>query len=128
MRWPIRRQIMFPLLAVAIVGLSAVGVINAVLVERRTCDQVEQQLRQVVRVLSSSSFPLTNSVLQQMRDLSGAEFVLVDDSGEAAASTLPGTTAASRTEGCFADSGRAIGAVGGSGRTVVLSYAGEAAD
>ena len=66
MRWPIRNQIMFPLLAVAIVSLTAVAAINAVLAERRTCTRVEQQLRQVIGVLTTSSFPLTNSVLRQM--------------------------------------------------------------
>ncbi|MCC7476021.1 MAG: HAMP domain-containing protein [Pirellulales bacterium] len=92
MRWTIRRQIMFPLLAVAMVGLVAVGVVNAVLVERRISDQVEQRLRQVVEVLSSSSFPLTNVVLRQMRDLASAEFVLVNESGAVAASTLDSAT------------------------------------
>src|SRR6187455_509115 len=90
MRWPIRNQIMLPLVAAAIVSLTAVGVINAVLAERRTCAQVEQQLRQVVGVLTTSSFPLTNMVLRQMRDLSSAEFVLVDAGGQIAASTLNG--------------------------------------
>ena len=89
MRWPIRNQIMFPLLAVAIVSLTSVGAINAVLTERRTCAHVEQQLRQVIGVLTTSSFPLTNSVLRQMRDLSSAEFVLVDSTGDVGASTLP---------------------------------------
>src|SRR4051794_7447934 len=89
MRWPIRNQIMFPLLAVAMVSLSAVGVINAVLTERRTCDYVEQQLRQVIGVLSTTTFPLTNTVLRQMRDLSNAEFQLVDSTGVVVASTLP---------------------------------------
>jgi signal transduction histidine kinase len=93
MRWPIRNQIMLPLLAAAVVSLTAVGVINAVLAERRTCAHVEQQLRQVISVLTTSSFPLTNSVLRQMRDLSDAEFVLVDASGGAVASTLPTSTA-----------------------------------
>ena len=91
MRWPIRNQIMFPLLAVAILSLGAVGIINAVLTERRTCAQVEQQLRQVIGVLSTSTFPLTNSVLRQMRELSSAEFVLVDPSETVVASTLPET-------------------------------------
>ncbi len=91
MRWPIRNQIMFPLLAVAILSLGAVGVINAVLTERRTCAQVERRLRQVIGVLSTSTFPLTNSVLRQMRDLSSAEFVLADPSETVVASTLPET-------------------------------------
>ena len=88
MRWPIRNQIMFPLLAAAVVSLTAVGVINAVLAERRTGARVEQQLRQVVSVLTTSSFPLTNSVLRQMRDLSEADFVLVDSAGNVVASTI----------------------------------------
>ncbi|HEY2250258.1 MAG TPA: HAMP domain-containing protein, partial [Planctomycetaceae bacterium] len=88
MRWPIRNQIMLPLLAVAIVSLSTVGVVNAVLTERRTREHVEQQLRQVIGVLTTSTFPLTNAVLRQMRDLSSAEFVLVDPSGRTLASTL----------------------------------------
>jgi signal transduction histidine kinase len=88
MRWPIRNQIMLPVVAAAIVSLSAVGVINAVLAERRTSDHVEQQLRQVIRVLTTSSFPLTNTVLRQMRDLSSAEFVLADAAGGITASTL----------------------------------------
>lgn len=89
MRWPIRNQIMFPLLAVAIVSLTSVGAINAVLTERRTSAYVEQQLRQVIGVLTTSSFPLTSSVLRQMRDLSSAEFVLADSSGDVVESTLP---------------------------------------
>ena len=89
MRWPIRNQIMFPLLAAAIVSLTTVGAINAVLTERRTRDHVEQQLRQVIGVLSTSTFPLTNSVLRQMRALSSAEFVLADPAGDVVASTLP---------------------------------------
>jgi len=88
MRWPIRNQIMLPLVAAAIVSLTAVGVINAVLAERRTCAQVEQQLRQVVGVLTTSSFPLTNMVLRQMRDLSSADYVLLDEAGDTTASTL----------------------------------------
>lgn len=90
MRWSIRNQIMFPLLAVAIVSLTTVGAINAVLTEHRTRDQVEVQLRQVIGVLSTSSFPLTNTVLRQMRELSGAEFALADPAGAITATSLPG--------------------------------------
>jgi signal transduction histidine kinase len=105
MRWPIRNQIMLPLLSVAILGLVALGTINGMLAGRRTCAQVEQQLRHVVGVLKSSSFPLTNRVLRQMRELSSADFVLVEASGVVLASTLsnaeplPLDVAASQTDG-----------------------------
>lgn len=88
MRWPIRYQILLPLLAVAVVSLTAVGAINTVLTERRTREHVEQQLQQVIGVLTSSSFPLTNSVLRQMHELSDAEYVMTDTSGAEIASTL----------------------------------------
>ncbi len=90
MRWPIRNQILLPLLAVAIVSLTAVGAINTVLTERRTQEHVERQLRQVIGVLTTSSFPLTNSVLRQMRELSSADYVLNDRAGNVVASTLVG--------------------------------------
>lgn len=88
MRWSIRNQIMLPLLAVAILSLIAVGIVNAILTERRTREHVEMQLRQVINVLSASTFPLTNTVLKQMGDLSSADFVLVDGDGVVVASTL----------------------------------------
>lgn len=88
MRWPLRRQIMLPLLAVAIVSLTAVGAINARLAERQTRDRIERQLRGVVAVLSASNFPLTDAVLRQMRELSSAELMLTDDAGEPLASSF----------------------------------------
>jgi signal transduction histidine kinase len=88
MRWPIRNQILLPLLAVGIVSLTAVGAINTVLTEQRTREHVEQQLRQVIGVLTTSSFPLTNTVLRQMRELSSAEYVLTGADGSTTATTL----------------------------------------
>jgi signal transduction histidine kinase len=80
---------MLPLLLVAIGSLAAVGAMNAFLVERQTCEQIERQLRGVIGVSSASNFPLTDGVLRQMRDLSSAEFVLTDLSGVKIASSLP---------------------------------------
>jgi signal transduction histidine kinase len=88
MRWPLRRQILLPLLAVAVASLGAVGAINAWLAERQTSQRIEQQLRGVVAVLSTSNFPLSDGVLGQMRDLSGAEFVLSDEAAVPQASSL----------------------------------------
>jgi signal transduction histidine kinase len=77
-----------PVLAVAIPILTTVGVINTFLTGQRTRAHVEQQLRQVIGVLTTSSFPLTNSVLRQMRELSSADYVLNDPNGSVVASTL----------------------------------------
>jgi signal transduction histidine kinase len=80
---------MFPLLAVAVCSLAAVGAINAVITEWRISGHIERQIRGVVGVLTTARFPLTDSVLRQMRDLSGADFVVRDSAGTTTASTLP---------------------------------------
>lgn len=104
MRWPLRNQIFLPLLAVSVVSLAAVGAINAQLADRQTRDRIERQLQGVVGVLASSNFPLTDAVLRQMRDLSQAEFALVNPNGQVVASSfahhpegLPGGEAVART-------------------------------
>jgi signal transduction histidine kinase len=81
MRWPLRHQIMLPLVVVALASLLAVGVINAWLAARHTRERIEAQLQGTVRVLATSSFPLSDAVLRQMRGLSSAEFVVTDQRG-----------------------------------------------
>ena len=81
MRFPIRSQLMAPLLAVAVASLAAVAVISATLTTSQTTRRVEHQLRGVLRVLAASSYPLTDGVLKQMAGLAGAEFILADDAG-----------------------------------------------
>jgi signal transduction histidine kinase len=88
MRWPIRNQIMYPLLGVALCSLGTVAAINAWLTANRISQQIEGQIRGVIGVLTTSSFPLTDSVLRQMRDLTGAEFVLHGPAGTTTATTL----------------------------------------
>ncbi|TWT89852.1 Sensor protein ZraS [Pseudobythopirellula maris] len=89
-RLPIRNQFLFPLVAVAVASLAAVAVVNAWLATSRTRDRVEHQLRGVAAVLDASRFPLTDAVLRQMRGLSGAEYLLLDESGNRVASSGEG--------------------------------------
>lgn len=70
MRWPLRNQIMWPLLAVAIASLVAVAAINARLAADHTRRRIERQLQGVVGVLTASNFPLTDPVLRKMHNLS----------------------------------------------------------
>lgn len=79
---------MLPVLAVALASLATLGAYNIYLAERQTSDRIEKQLRGVVAVLSSTNFPLTDRVLDQMRALSSAEFVVTDASGEPQASSV----------------------------------------
>ncbi len=88
MRWPLRNQIMLPMLGVMLGALVGVSVLNAYLSGHRAKQHIERQLQEVTRTLSESTFPLTDAVLRQMRGLSGAEFVVVDDFARVIASTV----------------------------------------
>lgn len=83
MRFPIRYQFLLPIAAVATVSLLAIGMVNHRLATVRTRDQVEDRMRSVVEALTQRSYPLTESVLKQMRGLANAEFVLADADGNA---------------------------------------------
>ena len=89
MRWPIRNQILVPF---AILQALAVGVISLsaswIAADRAVSESIAR-LDQVVATLSSSKFPVHRSVLEQMKGLSGADFVASSDVGTITASTLP---------------------------------------
>ncbi|NOY43156.1 MAG: HAMP domain-containing histidine kinase [Planctomycetes bacterium] len=86
MRWPLRNQIMVPMIGVMLPALVGVSALNAYLSGHKVKQQIERQLQGVTSTLSESNFPLTSGVLQQMRGLTGAEFVLADESGQLLAS------------------------------------------
>ena len=89
MRWPIRNQILLPFallqgLAIAVISLSA-SWIAADRAERESIARLDQ----VAGTLSASRFPVTGPVLEQMKGLSGADFIAASDSGKITATTLP---------------------------------------
>ncbi|TWU29237.1 sensor histidine kinase [Bythopirellula polymerisocia] len=79
---------MFPLVGVSLVSLLAVALIDAYLATTETRSTIDRQLQGVVHVLATSNFPLTDTVLQQMKELSGADFVLADQHGNHLSTTL----------------------------------------
>ena len=82
MRWPLRNQIMLPMLGLMLAALVGVSILNAYLAGRNSKQQIEHQLHEVTSTLAQSNFPLTSAVLKQMAGLSGAEFIAESDSGE----------------------------------------------
>lgn len=89
MRWPLRNQIIVPMALVMLGTLAGASVLNAWLSARRVRAQIERQLRDVTRTSADSNFRLTDPILRQMQGLSGAEFVLMDDSNVILASSMP---------------------------------------
>jgi signal transduction histidine kinase len=79
---------MLPLLLVAAASLTAIGAINATLATRQTQQRIERLLNGVTAMLSTTNFPLTDSVLVQMRGLSGAEYIVSNRAGETRSATF----------------------------------------
>ncbi len=87
MRWSLRYQILLPMMAVMLITLLGVSFLNAYLSAQKAKAQIHNQLQGVAETLSRSTFPLTDSVLEQISGFSGAEFAVTDKAGELIASS-----------------------------------------
>lgn len=80
MRFGIRHRLLLPL-GLLLVGVVGTSLWSARLAARREEERVAGQVRNVSKTLSNANFPLTGHVLEQMKSLSGAEFLLVSTEG-----------------------------------------------
>ncbi len=82
MRLSLRTRLLLPLLALLLADAGATGWAARLAAEREE-RRISDQLNAVARTLTESrTFPLTARVLEQMKGLSGAEFVLTKRGGE----------------------------------------------
>lgn len=89
MRWPIRLQLLLPMLLVVFVAIIGSSAVSALLVVNSVRARQEENLSRVVSTLTEASFPLDESVLVKMSGLSGASFVTFDQSGTVQAASHP---------------------------------------
>lgn len=87
MRWPLSVQILVRLLLLLMVTVSAITYANIRNSITATRDSEKRQLRQIVELMNSTKFPLTDVVLDNMKSLSGAEFILTDSHRKTVSST-----------------------------------------
>src|SRR5438132_12546053 len=87
MRWSIRNQLLVPLLLL-LLGIAGISGWTATAAANRAWQQTETQVRNVARTFCEALFPLNDHVLRQIKDLSGAEYLLVRADGEQI-TTLP---------------------------------------
>jgi signal transduction histidine kinase len=81
-RWRIRYQLLLPLLLL-LLGVVGLSVWMAVAAAGRARHQVEDRIRGVAGSLSEDgTYPLTRSILLQIKRLSGADYLLVGQDGE----------------------------------------------
>lgn len=78
MRWPLKYQIMIPMTAVMLGTVVAVSLSQAYLAAAQTRRQTAARIRNVTSTLAASTAPMKSAVLEQMKGLAGAEFVLQD--------------------------------------------------
>lgn len=88
MRLPIRQQLAAAILLVVVAAIAVCSGVNAYLNASQTRERQEQQLQRVVSVVAEAGYPLTKTVLEQMKGLSGAEFATLDADQHVLESTL----------------------------------------
>lgn len=93
MRWPIRNQILLPLITIQLAVAIGVTWLGAWTSLRRVEQEVQSRFQELTTTIQRSTFPLTSAVLEQLRGLSGAEFVIQDERGTVQATTLKRVTA-----------------------------------
>lgn len=109
MRWPLRYQILTPYAGLLLVALALVSVSNAYLAARRTERQIERQARDITDTLGKFSFPLTQTVLEHVRGLSGFEFAITSRDGNVRAATAKTPSVLSTLEAVAADAPLRLG-------------------
>lgn len=75
--------------ALMLVTVVATGGVGAWLAARASQARIASQIAGVTRILAESNFPLTGAVLRQMKALSGADMILVDERGNVISSSGP---------------------------------------
>ncbi|MDX1946868.1 MAG: HAMP domain-containing sensor histidine kinase [Pirellulaceae bacterium] len=82
MRWPLRRQILLPMVGILLLTMGGASALQAWQAWRLEQARLEARLAAVARTLSATNFPLESGVLRQAGGLTGAEYVVTDLSGE----------------------------------------------
>jgi signal transduction histidine kinase len=81
LRWRIRNQLLVPLLTL-LIGVAGVSTWTALAAVGQARRQIEARVRDVAGYLSGQrSYPLTESILGQMKKLSGADYLLTSRAG-----------------------------------------------
>ncbi|WP_437186440.1 ATP-binding protein [Planctomicrobium sp. SH668] len=89
MRWPIRNQILLPLISIQLLIVAGVTSLAANTALKRVEQQVTARFEGLHSALTHKAYPLTQAVLSQMKELSGAELLVHRTGSNVVESTLP---------------------------------------
>lgn len=85
----LRSQFLIPLAATLILVCAVLAVVSWTMADYYARRSIRTRLQSVVDLCRAAPFPLTESVLRQMRDLSGVELMLLDTSSLSTVGTMP---------------------------------------
>lgn len=88
MRWSIRNQILLPVAGVVLLAVAAATAVAALLAARDRERATLDQLTRVVTTLAEARFPINDTIVSQMRGLTGAHFIALDEQQTLVVSTL----------------------------------------
>ena len=97
-RWPLRFQILFPFTTVIVGVIAGASTLEAWFAAQSSRDETLSKLRNLTHALSRANYPLTEPVLRQVKQLSGADLVRTDPRGRVTVSTMPGLEKVSGAE------------------------------
>ncbi len=98
MRWPLKNQIFLRMVLLVLLAIAAVTLAQIQLAISVNRQWEQQRGKQIGDFLANASFPLTPTILEDMKSLSGAEFVLTNEAGavvsrsQSAPQQIPETT------------------------------------
>ena len=82
MRWPLRNQILIRMMVLLLITISAVTYANIRSLIDRNDIREKGRVEKIAQLLKDTRFPLTETVLENMKSLSGAEFAVVNEAKE----------------------------------------------
>ncbi len=88
MRRPIQIQLLVPTLSVVVLAIALASGASGYFGAMRQRQSQEESLRRVVSSLTRGPFPLNDTLLRQVSELSGAEFTFLDTNQQVRAHTL----------------------------------------
>jgi len=86
-RFPLRYQVLVPMLATLVVTLVVISVLTAGMAARNAAARVDADVARIAKTLRTTTFPLTQPVLDNIAGLSGAELLLTNSAHQVVAST-----------------------------------------
>ena len=87
-RWGIRNQILWPFAAVLLAAIALTAFASAYFAAERSERQIADRLATVIKTLEGPQFPYKQNVIEMMRGLSGAEYVVLTEPNSVSASTF----------------------------------------